>query len=338
MKLIIQIPCYNEEQTLPQTLAGLPKAVPGIDRIEVLVIDDGSTDGTADVARRAGVDHIVRHPSNKGLASAFQTGLDVALRLGAHIIVNTDADHQYPGRYIPALVRPILNGEADVVIADRQPMEIAEFSFGKKVLQWLGSATVRAVSGTRVADAPCGFRAFSRDAAMQMHVFTRYTYTLETIIQAGKKNMTIAQVPIRTNPSSRKSRLIASTWQYVVCAVGAMMRMFVLYEPLRTFGYIGLPFLLVGVGLWARYLVLLVIEGSQRGAHIQSVVVGAVSLLVAVLIWSLGLVGEALALNRRLSEETLRLMRQWLYRVDADRTEELPEGRPAWLTEAKGRR
>ena len=303
MKLIIQIPCYNEEQVLPQTLADLPTHIDGIDSIERLVIDDGCTDRTSETARELGVEHIVRHSSNKGLAAAFQTGLDAALRLGADIIVNTDADNQYPGRYIADLVQPVLRGEADMVIGNRQTDRIQEFSFVKKLLQRIGSAVVRAVSGTGVPDAPSGFRALSREAALRMNVLTGYTYTLETIIQAGKKNLTIANVPIETNPKTRESRLVRGSWSYARRQAVSILRLFILYEPLRTFIYLGLPFFLFGIGLWLRYLALLV--GGAAGGHIQSVVVGAVSILMAVLLWSLGMVGELLATNRRLQEETL---------------------------------
>lgn len=303
VKLIIQIPCYNEEQVLPQTLADLPTHVDGVDTIERLVIDDGSTDRTSQTAREFGVEHIVRHSSNKGLAAAFQTGLDAALRLGADIIVNTDADNQYPGRYVSDLVRPILREDADMVIGNRQTDRIQEFSFVKKLLQRVGSAVVRAVSGTGVPDAPSGFRALSREAALRMNVLTGYTYTLETIIQAGKKNLTIANVPIETNAKTRDSRLVRGSWSYARRQAMSILRLFILYEPLRTFVYLGLPFFLFGIGLWLRYLVLLI--GGGAGGHIQSVVVGAVAILMAVLLWSLGMVGELLATNRRLQEETL---------------------------------
>ena len=214
MKLIIQIPCLNEELTLKQTLSDLPLQVEGVDCVELLVVDDGSTDRTARVAYDAGVRHIVRHRDNRGLAAAFQSGLDACLQLGADIIVNTDADNQYPGSAVSALITPILEGKADMVIADRQVSHIQHFSAVKKMLQRWGSAAVRSASGTHVPDAPCGFRAMTRDAAMRINVLTNYTYTLETIIQAGKKNISVAHVPIETNPKLRQSRLFQSDWQY----------------------------------------------------------------------------------------------------------------------------
>ncbi|MBI4538182.1 MAG: glycosyltransferase family 2 protein [Gemmatimonadetes bacterium] len=310
MKLIIQIPCLNEERTLPQALADLPTEIRGIDCIERVVIDDGSTDRTVEVARSHGVEHIVRHNYNKGLAAAFQTGLGACLELGADIIVNADGDNQYPGRYIAALVAPILAGNADIVIGDRQIERIRHFSWRKKLLQRVGSAAVRYVSGTRVPDAPSGFRAFSREAALRMNVVTGYTYTLDTIVQAGKKNLKIAYIPIETNPPSRESRLIRSTGGYVVRSATTILRLFALYEPFRTFAYVSLPFFVVGLGLCLRYLGLLVFTHPPRGAHIQSVVVGSVSLVIGFLIFLIGLLADIFSLNRHLQEETLYYLRR----------------------------
>jgi len=305
LKLIIQLPCLNEEEALPQAVRDLPKAIPGVDTIERLIIDDGSTDKTVEVARRLGIEHVVKHTTNKGLAAAFQSGLNASLQLGADIIVNTDADNQYPGRFIPELVEPILAGQADMVIGDRQVHHIGEFSFSKKLLQKMGSAVVRYVSGTDVPDAPSGFRALSREAALRINVLSGYTYTLETIVQAGKNNLTIAHVPIETNPKVRDSRLVKGNLQYVLRSMTTILRLFVLYEPLRTFAYLGVPFLLFGAALWVRYLVFAAMGEAGEGAHLSSVVAGAVSILVALLLVSLGLIGELLATNRRIIEQAL---------------------------------
>jgi glycosyltransferase involved in cell wall biosynthesis len=305
MKLIIQIPCLNEEQTLPRTLADLPLHIDGIDDIELLVIDDGSTDDTVRVAREHGVHHVVSHNRNKGLAAAFQTGLNAALQLDADIIVNTDADNQYPGRFIPDLVAPIVAREADMVIGNRQTHKIEHFSPAKKLLQNMGSAVVRYVSGTDVPDAPSGFRAMSREAALRLNILTGYTYTLETIIQAGRKNLTVAHVPVETNAKLRESRLIRSTWRYVLRSAGTILRLFILYKPLRTFSYAALPFALVGAGLWLRFVVLWLTGESARGANIQSITVGAALIILSFIIFLMGLMGELIAINRRLQEETL---------------------------------
>ena len=266
MKLIVQIPCYNEEETLPLTLAQIPREIPGVESVEILIIDDGSTDRTVEVARRQGVDFIVGHAANKGLARAFRTGLDACLKLGADIIVNTDADNQYPGTEIARLIEPVVQGKADIVIGDRQVGSIEHFSLQKKVLQWLGSLVVRMVSDTNVSDAPSGFRAFSREAALRLTVFTQYTYTLETIVQAGKKNLIIADVPITTGPKTRESRLMPSKWTYVRNSVGTILKLYALYEPLRTFFYISIPFLLGGGGLIARFLYLYFTSQTGVGA------------------------------------------------------------------------
>lgn len=319
MKLIIQIACLNEERTLPATLADLPQKIEGIDCIEWLVVDDGSTDRTAAVAQELGVQHIIRHSRHMGLAAAFQSGIDASLRLGADIIVNTDGDNQYPGRYVGDLVAPILAGKADMVVADRQVSRIGSYSFTKKVLQRLGSAVVRYVSGTDVPDAPSGFRALSRDAAARLNLLTDYTHSLETLIQAGKKNITVAHVPIEVNPAMRESRLVRSDSDYVLRSARTILRLFALYEPLRAFVYLGLPFFLFGAVLWLRFLVLLFTEGNLRGAHIQSVVVGGAAILLAVLMWCLGLIGELLATNRRLQEDTLYILKHAFYRPDARR-------------------
>lgn len=305
MKVVIQIPCFDEERTLPLTLAELPRELPGVDEVEWLVVDDGSSDRTGEVAREHGVDHVIVHHGNKGLATAFQTGLDAALGLGADIVVNTDGDNQYPGRYVEDLVAPILAGDADVVIGDRQTDRIEHFSPLKKLLQRTGSAVVRIVSGTTVPDAPSGFRAFSREAALRMTVLTEYTYTLDTIIQAGKKNLTVAHVPIETNPQSRESRLIRSTGSYVVRSAATILRLFALYEPLRTFTWVSLPFFLGGAFLWVRYLVLMITGEVTRGSNVQSVIVGAAALTMGFLIFLIGLLADIVATGRRINEEAL---------------------------------
>ncbi len=310
VKLIIQIPCYNEEKTLPQVLRDLPDHIEGIDVIETLVIDDGSTDRTVQVARQLGVNHIVRHNGNKGLAAAFQTGLDACLRLGADIIVNTDGDNQYPGRMIPDLVAPILNGEADMVIGDRQVTRIEHFSPLKKVLQVLGSWVVRQASGTPVPDAPSGFRALSREAALQLNVITKYTYTLETIVQAGKKNIKVASVPITTNRVTRPSRLIRGVFDYIKKSSATIVRIYALYEPLKVFFYIGGVLMLIGLFGWARLLYFWYFEEHMVWlrtftGHMPTVIFSVLALVIGLQIWLIGLVADLIASSRRLIEDTL---------------------------------
>ena len=310
MKLIVQIPCWNEEATLPGTLAPIPRQVPGVDTVEVLIIDDGSRDRTVEVARAHGADHVVRHTTNRGLAAAFQTGLDACLRLGADVIVNTDADNQYPQDRIPDLIAPILRGEADMVIGDRQIGRIAHFSPAKKVLQGAGSWVVRQVSGTSVPDAPSGFRAFSREAALRLNVITNYTYTLETIIQAGKKNLAVDTVPITTNPLTRKSRLIRSVPDYIKKNAVTIVRLYSLYEPLKVFFYIGLVLMIIaGYGVISLMLHYFLQEGwnfrQTFERHMPTTIATVVSLVFGFQIWLIGLVADLLAASRRLTEETL---------------------------------
>jgi glycosyltransferase involved in cell wall biosynthesis len=304
----------NEEITLPQTLADLPRQIEGIETIEVLVIDDGSTDNTNQVARAKGVQHIVRHPQNRGLAAAFKTGLEACLMHGADIIVNTDADNQYPGAAVVDLVAPILRGEADMVIGNRQTHQIAHFSRSKKLLQNMGSAVVRMVSGTDIPDAPSGFRAFSRDAAMRLNVLTAYSYTLDTIIQAGKNNLAIASVPITTNPETRPSRLFKSNLDYIRHSIGTILRLFLLFEPLRSFLYLAAPFFVIGLSTWVRYLVLILQRADARGANIQSIQVGSVLIITSVLMVMFGLLGEILAINRRIHEDNLYYTKQLYFK------------------------
>ncbi|MFQ5685041.1 MAG: glycosyltransferase family 2 protein [Candidatus Scalindua sp.] len=305
MKIIIQIPCFNEEKTLPQTLAELPRKIEGIDLVEWLIIDDGSTDHTAEVAHDMGVDHIIRHNGNKGLAAAFQTGLNACLQLSADIIVNTDADNQYPGRYVSDLVLPILDRKVDMVIADRQTEKVESFSFSKKIFQRLGSGMVRRLSGTSVPDAPSGFRAISREAALRINVLTDFTYTIETIIQAGKKNLKIENIKIKTNAPQRESRLIRSNWQYILRSSTTMIKIFSYYEPLRTFTYISIPFFILGIALWGRFFLKLLLSDIQRGAHIQSIVVGSGALVIGFLIFLMGMLSDIVGINRRLQEDIL---------------------------------
>jgi glycosyltransferase involved in cell wall biosynthesis len=301
IKLIIQIPCYNEGGTLKRALETLPRSLPGVDEIELLIIDDGSTDDTVQVARDFGVEHIISHVGNRGLAAAFVTGLRAALARGADIIVNTDADNQYDAADIPKLIAPILEGRAEFVIGARPIAQTEHFSKAKKALQRLGSAVVRRVSGTNVADAPSGFRAISRTAAMQLNVFSRYTYTLETIIQAGAKSIRTTNVPIGTNEDLRPSRLVRSIGDYVRRSIVTMGQVFLIYRPFKFFGLIGAAFFGVGLLLGIRYLYLFTI--GQGGGHIQSVILMAILLLMGFHTFSLAIIAHLISVNRRLMEE-----------------------------------
>lgn len=307
-KLIIQIPCYNEERTLETTLAALPRQLAGIDCIEWLVIDDGSKDRTVEVAKDNGVDHIVRFPTNQGLAKAFMAGLEASLKAGADIIVNTDADNQYCADDIPKLIQPILLGKAEIVVGARPIWKTKQFSPTKKLLQKLGSWVVRLASKTNIPDAPSGFRAFSREAALRLNVFNNYTYTLETIIQAGQKGMAITSVPIRTNPVLRPSRLVRSTPSYVVRSLFTILRIFMLYKPLRFFLLLGsMPFSL-GVILGVRWLIFFW-AGSER-TRVPSLILAAILILIGFQLWMFGLVADLMSANRRLVEEVQLRMRR----------------------------
>jgi glycosyltransferase involved in cell wall biosynthesis len=301
VKLIVQIPCFNEADTLPITLADLPQELEGFDTLETLVIDDGSDDGTAQIAREMGVDHVVRVPRNRGLANAFALGLRTALGLGADVIVNTDGDNQYPGEEIENLVRPILDGEADMVVGDRQVSKIEHFSATKKLLQQAGSWVVRWASGTRVPDATSGFRALSREAALHLVVYSSYTYTLETIIQAGKKGLVVASVPIRSNPTLRESRLIRSTLRYVLSSAATIMRIFLMYEPLKVFLSLGAVLAVSGLALFVRFMYFYLIGQGQ--GHVQSLIAASVLVFLGFQTFLLGLLSDLIARNRRISEE-----------------------------------
>ncbi len=321
MKLIVQIPCLNEAETLPATLETIPRSIPGIDEIEVLVIDDGSTDDTVEVARRHGVHHVVRHMGNKGLAEAFQSGIDACLRLGADIIVNTDGDNQYPQQDIPRLIEPILQHRADMVIGDRQTGTIEHFSASKKLLQQVGSWVVRKGSGTRVPDAPSGFRAYSREAALRLNVVTRHSYTLETIIQAGKKNLVIENIAVRTNPVTRPSRLMRGNFDYIKKQGATIVRIYAMYNPLKFFFLSGLAISLFG-GFWLlRFLFLSIVEGSIGSRHLQSVVFGSVLPTIGVLIVLIGLVADLIASVRRLLEDTLYRVKKMELQMERERGE-----------------
>ena len=306
-KLVIQIPCFNEQATLEQTLAALPREVPGFTEVEVMVIDDGSDDRTVEAARRCGVNQIVRHNRNRGLARAFMTGIKAAIEHGADVIVNTDADNQYSAADLPALVRPILTGEADIVIGARPIEAIRHFSPIKRVLQRLGSRVVRTLSRTDVSDAPSGFRAMSREAALHLNVFTSYTYTLETIIQAGLSNLRVVNVPVAVNAPTRPSRLILNTSQYVWRSIRTLFSVYLIYRPIRLFGMLAIIFLTPGLILAVRYLYLAGI-GEGRG-HVQSVIVGGALVVSGIFMLAIATVAHLLAINRRLLEELRFLQR-----------------------------
>lgn len=301
MKLIIQIPCYNEEATLPLTLADLPRELPGVDAIEVLVVDDGSRDRTVEVARELGVQHIVRHKRNRGLAAAFQSGLEAALAAGADIIVNTDGDNQYYGPDIGRLIEPILAGRADIVVGDRGVAALAHFSPLKRFLQRLGSAVVARAAGIPIPDATSGFRAFSREAALRLTVLSEYTYTLETLIQAGARGMAVTFVPVRTNPQTRKSRLIRNIPSFLALSAVTILRFYTMYRPLRVFMTIGGVLVAAALILGVRFLYFYAVG---RGAgHVQSLILAAILAIVGFQVGLIGLVADAVSMNRKMIEE-----------------------------------
>jgi glycosyltransferase involved in cell wall biosynthesis len=308
MKLIIQIPCLNEEETLPATIADLPREVDGFDEVEWLVIDDGSTDRTVEVAIEHGVDHIIKLTDNKGLASAFQAGLDACLKLGADVIVNTDADNQYYAGDIGALTAPIVKGDADMVVGDRQVHTIEHFSPLKKRLQKLGSAVVRRASNTEIEDTTSGFRAYNREAALRMQVVSRFTYTLETIILAGKTLIATTHVPIRTNEKTRESRLFPSMWAYIRRNTVSIGRIYAMYEPLRVFTIAASICGLIALAIWGRFFYF---YASGEGAgHVQSLILGSVLMMAALLLAAIGIIGDLLAAQRTLIQRNLEVSRR----------------------------
>ncbi len=307
--LIIQIPCLNEEAQLPATLADLPREVPGFDRVEWLIIDDGSSDRTIEVARSHGVDHVVKLPQNRGLAHAFQAGLDACLKLGADVIVNTDADNQYDAAAIPLLVEPIVAGRADLVVGDRDVRSVEEFSGLKIRLQLLGSWVVQKASGTSVPDATSGFRAYSVEAAIQLIVVNRYTYTLESIIQAGKLRTSVVSTPVATNEKTRESRLFGSMWSYIRRNALVITRVFAAYEPLRFFAFLGAVLLAFALAAFTPFLYDMVANGDTSG-HLQSIVLGAVFVLAAVQMFALGFLADLIASHRLVTQRTLERVRR----------------------------
>jgi glycosyltransferase involved in cell wall biosynthesis len=320
MKLIIQIPCLNEAATLPNTLADLPRAMPGIDVIEVLIVDDGSTDGTAQVARAHGVHHGVQFRRPKGLAAAFTAGIDACLKRGADIIVNTDGDNQYAGADIPRLIAPLLAGEADIVIGDRNIRDLSHMSLAKKLLQRLGSWTVRQVSNTKVPDTTSGFRAYTREAALRMTIVSDFSYTLESIIQAGKKRMAVAHVGVSTNAHTRPSRLFRNMFSYIKQSSATIVRIYAMYEPLKVFTYIGATLFLGGVLLSMRF-VFDYLTGTGLVGHIQSLILAAVLMIVGFQIVLIGLLADVISGARKLIEDLLYRVRSMELR---DRRDEEP--------------
>lgn len=313
-KLVIQIPCYNEEATLPQTVQDLPRSLPGVDEIEYLVIDDGSTDHTAEVARELGIHHIVRLKQNRGLAHAFVVGLETALLVGADVVVNTDADNQYRGDDVGRLVQPILDGQADIVVGDRGVAVHEYFSPIKRWLQRFGSWVVERAAGIPIPDATSGFRAFTRDAVLRLTILSDYTYTLETLIQAGVRRMAVTYVPIRTNPKTRPSRLISNTFSFLAISAVTIIRFYTMYRPVRVFTTIGGILTTSGAVIGLRFLYFY-LQGQGTG-KIQSLILAAILIIVGFQVWLIGLIADLVRLNRRMLEDTLYRVRQ----MELDRT------------------
>lgn len=307
MKVVVQIPCLNEEKTLPLVLQSIPKKIPGVDSVEVLIIDDGSTDKTIEVAEKHGVKHFVIR-THKGLARSFHDGIMKALELKADIIVNTDGDNQYPQERIADLVQPIIRGEADLVIADRQVSNIEHFSAAKKLMQRVGTTILNIAAGTKVPDAPSGFRAYSREAALQLNVVTRFSYAMETIIQAGNKNLVITSIPVTTNPKTRESRLFKSSWEHVRKSGSAIIRAFIMYKPVSLFATLGTLLLLAGLMPFGRFTYFLIFDDGK--GHIQSLVIGSVLLIAAFISFALGVIADLIRINRVLIEENLEQTRR----------------------------
>jgi glycosyltransferase involved in cell wall biosynthesis len=322
VKVVVQVPCLNEEETLPLVLRSIPRHIDGVDEIVVLVIDDGSSDRTVEVARQHGVTHLVRHARTQGLARSFQDGVNYALSIGADILVNTDGDNQYPQQRIGDLVRPIVAGTADIVIADRQVHLVEHFSRGKVFLQRLGSRVVNRAAGTTLPDAASGFRAYSRESLMRLNTVTRFSYCMETIIQAGNKNLKIDSVPVVTNPKTRESRLFASTRQHVMKSMAAIVRSYVMYKPYVIFGWAAAFFSLVGISPFVRYAVLQAMGEPGRG-HVQSLLVGSVLLIVSFLCVMLGVVADLIRTNRILLETALEHARR-------SRFDKTDDSEPPW--------
>lgn len=308
MKLIVQIPCFNEEQTLAQVISDIPTEIEGIDAVELLVIDDGSSDNTVRVARENGVEHILTNKKNLGLARSFQKGIYAALQAGADIIVNTDGDNQYAGSDIAKLVQPIIKGEADIVVGDRRTSEVTHFSKTKKVLQWLGSLLVRKLSGISIPDAVSGFRAISREAAIRINIISTFSYTIEMLIQAGKRGMSVTSVPIKVNDVTRESRLFQSIPQFISRSAGTMVRVYSMYKPLRVFFFIGSLFAIVGFIPIIRFLYFYATEGGA--GHVQSLLLGGVFLLMGFVTYMIGLVTDLIASNRVLLEMILERVKR----------------------------
>jgi len=316
MKLIIQIPCLNEEESLPKTLANLPKHIDGIDIIETLVIDDGSTDRTSEVARENGVQHIVRLTKKKGLAKVFHTGIDASLKKGADIIVNTDADMQYKGEDIPRLVKPIIEGKADIVIGNRDIENVKQFSWFKKRLQRLGSSVVRQLSGSKIADVTTGFRAYNREAALRINIISEYTYTLESIIQAENKALAIENITVSTNPVHRKSRLFKSIPEYIKRSAVTILRVYSMFNPLRLFLNVGTLFLCIGTLIGCRFLFDYLMVGAS--GKIQSLILAAVFMIVGFQLLIVGLVSDLISANRRLIEDSLLRIKKIELKIKKD--------------------
>lgn len=307
-RVIVQIPCFNEEATLAETVASIPREIPGVGRVEVLVVDDGSTDRTLEIARSAGVDHVYRHPVNRGLAAAFQTGIDQSLRLGADVIVNTDGDNQYSGAEVPRLIAPILEGRADLVIGDRQTATLSHFSRRKRLLQRMGSAVARLLSGLDVPDAVSGFRALSREAALRTTILSSFSYTTEQLIQAGMLGLAVESVPIRVNPTGRRSRLFRNLPQFIASSAATMVRTYTLVNPLRVYSLLGGVLAVGGILPIVRFLYFYAI--GEGGGHVQSLVLGGALLTLGFVTMLVGVLAELVSSNRRLSELALEKIRR----------------------------
>ncbi len=318
LKLIIQVPCYNEENTLHLVINSIPKKIPGIDVIETLIIDDGSTDNTVEVAKKLGVNHIIRHKQNRGLAQTFADGLDESLRLGADIIVNIDGDNQHPASEIPRLIEPILNGTHDIVVANREVQNIHYFSWLKRLLQRIGSKVVRMASDTDIPDAPCGFRAYSREAALSTNIVTKFSYTMETIIQAGKKRIAITHVPIQQNPKTRESRLFSSLRQHVYKSTKAIVRSYAMYEPFKIFLTGGIFVFLIGTFPFFRIVYLLITSTDTVSGHVQSLILGSVFIILGFILAMIGIIADLLAVNRKLTEDILYRVKKFTHQNDKE--------------------